>query len=115
MALIFAYLGFINNQWLSIYSQHCANALLSLFTIVVFLADEQPRLGHKFLCYKKSIIAYRATPMMVPLSLIAVAEYWESRGFRYFCSSSMTNCLNLAVRLLFVFDLNATSQLRLSL
>ncbi|MFN6798573.1 hypothetical protein, partial [Proteus mirabilis] len=47
------YLGFINNQWLSIYSQHCANALLSLFTIVVFLADEQPRLGHKFLCYKK--------------------------------------------------------------
>nr|APO16923.1 hypothetical protein [Proteus mirabilis] len=53
--------------------------------------------------------------MMVPLSLIAVAEYWESRGFRYFCSSSMTNCLNLAVRLLFVFDLNATSQLRLSL
>nr|WBR55279.1 hypothetical protein [Proteus mirabilis] len=42
MALIFAYLGFINNQWLSIYSQHCANALLSLFVIVVFLADEHP-------------------------------------------------------------------------
>ncbi|WP_416421052.1 hypothetical protein ACLIWF_17970 [Proteus mirabilis] len=40
-----------------------------------FLADEQPMLGHKFLCYKKSMIAYRATPMMVLLPLIAVAEY----------------------------------------
>ena len=58
--------------------------------------NEQLCLNHKFLRYQKSMIACRTTPMMVQLPLIGIAGYCGFKGFRYFCSPSITNCLKVA-------------------